>query len=63
MGDKIEKLYDFIQAEGGIPAKMRIAMQTGVPSNKAAATPDSDEVLAKFRAAIKDVIGKDAPAV
>ena len=45
----------------GLPVKMRLAMKTGIPSDKAVNEPDSPENLAKFYAAAKEVIGADVP--
>jgi hypothetical protein len=63
MGDKLVKLYDFIKANGGTPERMRIAMITGVTSMSAASAPDSPENIEKFKSAIKEVLGKNAPTV
>ncbi len=62
MGDKLVAYYEFIRENGGMQEKMRLAMQTGVPSTKAAEAPDSPENIEKFKAAIKEITGKDAPA-
>ena len=63
MGLRLVKLYEFAEKNGGLPLKMRIAMKTGVPSAKAQAAPDSDELINKARAVIKEVTGRDAPPV
>ncbi len=61
MGDKLTKYYEHIQKEAGIAAKMRLAMITSVPSTLAATQPDSPDLIAKFKAAIKEITGKEAP--
>ncbi len=63
MGQKLEKLYAFVEQNGGLQARMRLAMMTGISSQKAAEAEDSADNVAKFQAAIKEVTGKDAPAV
>ncbi|QOY87054.1 hypothetical protein [Paludibaculum fermentans] len=63
MAQKLVKLYDFVHDHGGATAKMRVAMKTLVPSNKAEQTPDSPELIEKFRAAIREVTGLEAPNV
>lgn len=63
MAQKLVQLYDFVQAHGGTPAKMRVAMKTLVPSNKAQDTPDSPAIIEKFRQVIKEVTGLEAPNV
>jgi hypothetical protein len=61
MGAKLAQYYQLAERKGGLPAKMRLAMKTGVPSNRAADEPDSAENLAKFYAAATEVIGADVP--
>lgn len=61
MGAKLKQLYDFAQQAGGMEAKMRLAVMTGISSMKAEAEPDSSDNVSKFKAAIKQITGKDAP--
>jgi hypothetical protein len=61
MAEMLLRLYKFAQDQGGAQAKVRIAMATKMPSNKAATEPDSQENVAALRAAIKDILGKEAP--
>ena len=61
MADKLLRLYKFAQDEGGAIAKVKLAMATKMPSNKAATEPDSKENIELLRKAIKDLLGKDAP--
>jgi hypothetical protein len=61
MAQKLSQLYELIKAQGGIQGQMRLAMKTGIASTKAATEPDSPETLTKFKAAFKDITGKDAP--
>jgi hypothetical protein len=61
MGQKLAHFYELIKAQGGIQGQMRLAMKTGLPSTKAAAEPDSPQNIAKFKAAFKEITGKDAP--
>ncbi|MBU2550607.1 MAG: hypothetical protein KKB20_19520 [Proteobacteria bacterium] len=39
-------------------AQMRLAMKTGLSSDKASGTPDSPELIQKFEAALKEILGK-----
>jgi len=59
MGAKLLKYYDAIKNEAGFQAQMRLAMKTGAASPKAAVLPDSPENLQKFKAAYKEITGKD----
>lgn len=63
MGKILTQYYDFVKKEGGFDGQMRLAMRTTIPSTKAGSEPDSPENLAKFRAAIKEITGKEAPAL
>lgn len=63
MGKKLEALYEFVEQNGGLQARMRLAMMTGISSQKAGDADDSAENIDKFKAAIKEATGKDAPAV
>lgn len=60
MGVKIKKYFDLVEQKGGVAAKMRLAMKTGVVAAKAESEPDSPELLAKFHAAAKELVG-DVP--
>jgi len=57
------KLYKFAQDMGGAQAKVRLAMATKLPSTRAAIEPDSAENIRLLSAAIKDILGKEAPPV
>ncbi len=63
MAEKLVKYYKFVQDEKGLQGKMQLAMKTGVPSAKAALSPDSPDVLKKFQEAIKAITGKSAPII
>ncbi|MBN1346124.1 MAG: hypothetical protein JXQ73_25780 [Phycisphaerae bacterium] len=62
MGQKLVQMYEFVKQNGGLPAQMRVAMKTGLPSEKAAAAPDAPDMIAKFRGAVKEICGKEPPA-
>ena len=55
------KFYDLVKAEGGITMQMRMAMKTGIAAPSAETAPDSPENIQKFKAAFKEITGKDAP--
>ena len=61
MAAKLMQYYDLANQRGGLPIKMRLAMRTGIPSEKAATAPDSPANLTKFYEAAKEVIGADVP--
>ena len=61
MGAKLTQYYDLVAAKGGLQAKMRLAMKTGISSTKAAEVPDTPDNLAKFYEVSKEILGADAP--
>ncbi|HGE70811.1 TPA: hypothetical protein ENX78_08260 [Candidatus Poribacteria bacterium] len=61
MADRLLKYYDYVKQYGGLQAQMRLAMITCIPSTKAANEPDSPENIEKFKKAVKEITGKDAP--
>ena len=63
MAERLLKLYKFAQDVGGAQAKVKLAMTTKLPSSKAAIEPDSKENIQLLSAAIKEILGKDPPAV
>ena len=63
MAQQLKKLYEFARSTGGPTACMRLAMKTMISADKAAVVPDAPESLAKVRAAIREITGKDAPSV
>jgi hypothetical protein len=61
MGEKLLKFYEFAGQNGGVTAQMRLTIRTLIPSDKAGGAPDSPDNIAKFKAAIREITGKDAP--
>jgi hypothetical protein len=63
MAQKLMKMYEFVNQQGGLQAQMRLAMKTGTPSSRASTVPDTPDLVEKFKAAVKEITGKDAPIV
>ena len=61
MGDKLLKYYDWLATEGGLLAQMKLAKETSIPSDKAAVTPDSPELVKKFQQIASQIADKPAP--
>jgi hypothetical protein len=61
MAQKLLQYYEFVKKEAGFEGQMRLALKTTISSVKAATEPDSPENIAKFRAAAKEVTGKEPP--
>jgi hypothetical protein len=59
MGAKLVKAFGLAKDHGGLQAQMRLAMKSGMSSDKAAAAPDSPENLSKMEKVFKEITGKD----
>jgi len=59
MGAKLQKAFEMAKEAGGLPAQMRLAMKSGMSSDKALTLPDNPENIKKMEAAFKEVLGKD----
>ncbi len=55
MGTQLVNLYKEAQVKGGLKARIRLAMLTGISSTKAMSAPDSPANIAKFRKAIREM--------
>ncbi len=55
MGAALTKFYEEAKAVGGLKAQMRLAIKSGLPSNKAAEQQDDPNVVAKLKAAWDEV--------
>jgi hypothetical protein len=54
-------IYEAIKKDGDLAAQMRLAMKTGLASQKAKEAPDSPENIQKFKEAYKEITGKNCP--
>lgn len=62
MGDILVRYYEFAKQNGGLPAAMKLAMKTTMPSTRAAEAPDTPEAIAKVRAALQEILpGQSVP--
>ncbi len=55
MGNRLSAFYESANKLGGLKAKMRLAVLTKVPSEKAAMEADSSDNIAKFEAAMQEI--------
>ncbi len=60
MAEQLLRLFQLCERSGGLPAKMRLAMRTGITQATAAVSPDSPEVVARVAAAVREITGQDA---
>ncbi len=58
MGEKLVKIYQTIQETAGLKGKTLLAMETKIPSTRAALAPDNDENLELFKKAYTKIVGK-----
>ncbi len=61
MGQKLMAWYNFVEALAGREGKMKLAKLTCVPSVIAMGKPDDKETLDRFRAAVRQITGRDPP--
>lgn len=61
MGATLVKYYDLVEAARGRTGMVELAKATKIGSLIAASTPDSPENLAKFKAAVRQITGKEPP--
>jgi hypothetical protein len=59
---KLMQYYQYISEQKGALGRTQLAMKTKVPSTQAAMEPDSPETIQKFKAAIKEITGGEAPS-
>ncbi len=53
--------YDFVESVAGREGKTKLAKLTCIPSVLAMGKPDDQAILDKFRAAIRQITGRDPP--
>ncbi len=61
MGQKLVAWYDFVESIAGREGKTKLAKLTCVPSIIAMGKPDDKAILDQFRAAIRQITGRDPP--
>lgn len=61
MAEKLLMYYKYINDKAGFTGKMKLATLTKIPSTKASLEPDSEENIERFKSAIKEITGSDAP--
>jgi hypothetical protein len=59
MGQKLIEIYKFVADNSGIQGKMKLAIETKIPSTKAAFEPDSIENVELFKEKAMKITGKD----
>ena len=55
MGARLVKFYEQAKAKGGVPAMVKLAIKTRLPSVLAESTPDTPEIIRVFEQALKDL--------
>ena len=56
MGTRLVQFYKEVEDKMGVMGKTRLAMKTAIPSASANDAPDSPENIAKFQAAVKEIL-------
>lgn len=55
MGEKIVKYFEYAKKHGGGQARMRLAMRTGVSSERAKVLPDNPTILNHIHEMLKEI--------
>jgi hypothetical protein len=55
VGARLVKFYEQAKAKGGVPAMVKLAIRTRIPSVLAESTPDTPETIRTFEQALKDL--------
>lgn len=63
MGERLMRYYKYVQDELGLQGKMKLAMESKMPSTLAATEPDSEANVSILRSAIEKLTGKPAPTL
>ncbi len=58
MGEKLVKIYQSVQEAAGLKGKTLLAVETKIPSTRAALAPDSEENLELFKRAYLKIVGR-----
>lgn len=61
MAEKLVKYYAYVFEEKGYEGKVLLAALTQIPAVMAAAEPDSEDNLKKFKEAVEQITQKPAP--
>ncbi len=59
MGQKLIEIYKFVSDNSGIQGKMKLAIETKIPSTKAVFEPDSEENIELFKEKATKITGKE----
>ncbi|MBF0107261.1 MAG: hypothetical protein HQM16_18275 [Deltaproteobacteria bacterium] len=63
MGEKINRAFEIVLQEAGLGDRMRVSMQSAIPSALALEVPDSPVNLEKIKNAVKDVLKNNQDVV
>jgi hypothetical protein len=56
MGVKLARYFEYVAAKGGLVLQLKLAMKTRLTSVRAAAEPDSPELVRTFHAAVVELV-------
>ena len=61
MAERLLQYYKYIGELMGLEGKIKLAQMTKIPSTQAALKPDNKENIQRFREAVEQLTGKEAP--
>ena len=56
MGKQLLKFYDIAKDEGGLGARMRLSMRTGIPPERALEIEDTPELIDRFKTILSEIL-------
>ncbi len=56
MGDKLVKYFEYAKKKGGLVARMRLAMKSGLSPNKAIEIEDTPERIEQFKELLSEIL-------
>lgn len=62
MAAKLMQYYQYVSDQAGAMGRTQLAMKTKIPSTKAAMEPDTPEMTQRFKAAVEEITGRQAPS-
>jgi len=59
MGAKLDEIYEIVTKKAGFKGRLRLAVKTGIPRVKAVQEEDTPELVATFKEAASEILGKN----
>lgn len=57
MAEKLNNIFKIVEEKGGLKARMRLALKTGISKTRALELPDDIEIINKLKDAASEILG------